>query len=237
MKTIKKDETYEPKIGEIFMLNGKKIKCDKNTTGENTCCECCLLNARCLELNCADYIRTDEMSVHFIEIHENEKKYQAVVNGSSFSKIYKNIEELKNNLVLKAGDRIEIKETKVIETIVVKDVNNEIDTYEKALEYIKDENDGKRYKLDATIHQLLTIAEAWNKADGFVININDKKQNKWFPVFKIREDGRFIVEETLIGQVNVTSNLGGRLCFKSSDRAKQFGTQFIDLWNDFLLIK
>ena len=30
---------------------------------------------------------------------------------------------------------------------------------------------------------------------------------------------------------------GPRICFKSSERAAQFGKQFIELWNDFLLLQ
>jgi len=237
MKTIKKDETYEPKIGETFIYDGKKLKCVSGSIGEDTCCECCLESAkRCFGVNCTCCERTDGTPVYFIETCEEEKQYQAVVNGNSFSKIYKNIKELKNNLVLKAGSTVEIKEIKVIETIVVKDVNEEIDSYEKAREYMVNYPSTPSSVIVA-MRKLLTIAEAWNKADGFVIDWMNLSQDKFAPWFRVVEDTKG--EPTVVSN-GVNSNcsvINGCLCFKTAERAKQFGKQFIDLWNDFLLIK
>lgn len=38
------------------------------------------------------------------------------------------------------------------------------------------------------LNKLFTIAEAWNKEDGFVSDYSDWEQDKWFPRFKYDED-------------------------------------------------
>ena len=86
------------------------------------------------------------------------------------------------------------------------------------------------------MNRLFTIAEAWNKADGFEPDWEDTTQNKWFPWF--RYDGApagFAYASTLDSPSYAYASFGSRLCFKSQSRAKQFGQQFIDLWNEVLL--
>nr|DAM25336.1 MAG TPA: hypothetical protein [Caudoviricetes sp.] len=88
--------------------------------------------------------------------------------------------------------------------------------------------------IDALIalNKLFTLAEAWNKEDGFVPDFSDINQDKYFPWFKyIKEDAWFACVRT--GNIPVT--LGTRLCFKSEERAKQFGMQFADLYNKVFL--
>lgn len=83
--------------------------------------------------------------------------------------------------------------------------------------------------------KLLIIATAWNKIDGFEADFGDKNQYKYFPWF-VYDNGAvgFVYAFANSTASDATANFGSRLCFKTSERAKQFGEQFIDLWNDFL---
>lgn len=86
------------------------------------------------------------------------------------------------------------------------------------------------------LNKLFTIAQAWNKEDGFVPDFSDWEQEKWFPWFNY--DGgfkRFIFENTENESADANANIGSRICFKSSKRAKQFGRQFADLYNKIFL--
>lgn len=95
-------------------------------------------------------------------------------------------------------------------------------------------NDKDMCKIDAYA-KLITIATAWNKIDGFVADFSNKNQEKWFPWFVYSNDtAGFVYAYSHITATSASANVGSRLCFKTSGRAKQFGEQFIDLWNDFL---
>ena len=86
------------------------------------------------------------------------------------------------------------------------------------------------------LNELFTIAQAWNKEDGFVPYFSDWEQNKWFPWFVYDKDAAgFVFADTLNAPTNAPANFGSRLCFKSSTRAAQFGKQFADLYNKFFL--
>ena len=86
------------------------------------------------------------------------------------------------------------------------------------------------------LNKLFTIAQAWNKEDGFVPYFSDWEQNKWFPWFVYDKDAAgFVFADTLNAPTNAPANFGSRLCFKSSTRAAQFGKQFADLYNKVFL--
>lgn len=92
--------------------------------------------------------------------------------------------------------------------------------------------------LDALIalNKLFTIAQAWNKEDGFVPDFSDCNQNKWFPWFMYDEDAAgFVYALTHSTSSSAYASLGSRLCFKSSARAAQFGKQFAELYNKVFL--
>lgn len=82
------------------------------------------------------------------------------------------------------------------------------------------------------LNKLFTIAQAWNKEDGFVPDFSDCNQDKWFPWFKYDEDAAgFVYSATNNATTHAYAASGSRLCFKSSVRAAQFGRQFTDLYN------
>lgn len=86
------------------------------------------------------------------------------------------------------------------------------------------------------LNELFTIAEAWNKADDFVPDYANRRQDKWFPWFVYdRDRAGFVSALTNSTPSNTYATVGSRLCFKTANRARQFGEQFIDLWNKVLL--
>lgn len=86
------------------------------------------------------------------------------------------------------------------------------------------------------LNKLFTIAQAWNKEDGFVPDFSDWNQDKWFPWFMYDKDAAgFVYANTLNTPTNADANIGSRLCFKTFKRAKQFGKQFEDLYNKVFL--
>ena len=86
------------------------------------------------------------------------------------------------------------------------------------------------------LNKLFTIAQAWNKEDGFVPDFSDWEQDKWFPWFKYEKDAAgFVYAYTANAPTGAYASIGSRLCFKSSARATQFGKQFADLYNKVFL--
>lgn len=86
------------------------------------------------------------------------------------------------------------------------------------------------------LNKLFTIAQAWNIMDGFVPDFSDCGQGKWFPWFKYDKDAAgFVFAYTARTPSSAGANFGSRLCFKSSERAAQFGKQFADLYNKVFL--
>lgn len=114
--------------------------------------------------------------------------------------------------------------------------------YDKACEYLGinsefvfDCEDAHR-KAFMSLYMLTIIAQAWNKIDGFVPDYSNSRQDKWFPWFYYnKEHAGFVFASTFHTPAVTYAYFGSRLCFKSSNRARQFGEMFTDLFNDFLL--
>ena len=86
------------------------------------------------------------------------------------------------------------------------------------------------------LNELFTIAEAWNKEDEFVPDFSDWNQDKWFPWFKYDEDvAGFVYASTASTPADAYPHFGSRLCFKTPERAEQFGKQFAELYNKVFL--
>ena len=87
------------------------------------------------------------------------------------------------------------------------------------------------------LNELFTIAQAWNREDGFVPNFSDLNQDKWFPWFRYDKDAAgFVSANAHNAPTYANANIGSRLCFKSSARAAQFGKQFAHLYNKVFLL-
>ncbi len=96
----------------------------------------------------------------------------------------------------------------------------------------------KHVKALIALNKLFTIAQAWNKEDDFKPDFSNRNQTKWFPWFVYSDEAAgFVCASTYHAAAYALAYFGSRLCFKTSDRARQFGEQFIDLWNDFLLFR
>lgn len=86
------------------------------------------------------------------------------------------------------------------------------------------------------LNKLFTIAQAWNKEDDFVPNFSNRHQDKWFPWFEYNKNvARFVYATTGNTPTAGHTLIGSRLCFKTSDRAEQFGKQFVELYNKVFL--
>ena len=87
------------------------------------------------------------------------------------------------------------------------------------------------------LNKLFTIAEAWNKADGFVPDFADRGQWKYFPWFKYDDKTAGFVYATANFSASIAdAYFGSRLCFISESRAKEFGEKYVDLYNDVFLL-
>lgn len=141
-----------------------------------------------------------------------------------------------------------------VEEVDVKDVNETITDFEGAREtlglkpnvaYIPKSGDVKRLVTDINpkhiealiaLNKLFTIAEAWNKEDGFVPDFSNKEQDKWFPWFVYHEnETKFVYIRVGNTPTFAYASVGSRLCFKTSKRAEQFGKQFAELYNKVFL--
>lgn len=86
------------------------------------------------------------------------------------------------------------------------------------------------------LNKLFTIAEAWNKADGFVPDFADRNQRKYFPWFEYDDEhAGFVCAATDSTASAASAYIGSRLCFKSESRAMEFGKKYADLYNKAFL--
>lgn len=142
----------------------------------------------------------------------------------------------------------------ILEEVECGDINEVITDFESArkalglkpnVAYIPKSGDVKRLVTDINpkhlealiaLNKLFTIAQAWNKEDGFVPDFSDWEQDKWFPWFMYNKDAAgFVYAYTNGTPTNAYAYIGSRLCFKSSARATQFGKQFAKLYNKVFL--
>lgn len=119
--------------------------------------------------------------------------------------------------------------------VAKKRISKSIDPIKDAEILIKELNT-KHIEALVALNRLFTIAEAWNKADGFAPDFSDFSQDKFFPWFKYDKDTAGVVcADTYNAPVYASAYIGSRLCFQSSARAAQFGEQFIELYNKVFL--
>ena len=95
----------------------------------------------------------------------------------------------------------------------------------------------KHIKALIALNELFTIAQAWNKADDFVPDFSNSMQDKWFPWF-VYDKGvaGFVCAYTYHAPSGTNATFGSRLCFKTRNRAIQFGKQFVGLYNQVFLL-
>lgn len=144
-----------------------------------------------------------------------------------------------------------------VEEVDVDDVDGVITSFGLAVEYLglKDNSEyevyGREKKRDVeklvrelnprhvdaliALNELFTIAEAWNKADGFVPDFSDNDQRKYFPWFAYDRDVMRFSQNGSMSSA-YASTFCARLCFKTANRAMQFGLRFAGLFNKFLML-
>ena len=119
--------------------------------------------------------------------------------------------------------------------VVKKRLSKSIDPIKDAETLIKELNP-KHIEALVALNRLFAIAEAWNKADGFVPDFSDTEQDKWFPWFEYDDDvAGFVYAYALNSPASARATVGSRLCFKTRERAEQFGKQFEELYNKVFL--
>lgn len=95
----------------------------------------------------------------------------------------------------------------------------------------------RHIKVLIALNKLFTIAEKWNKEDGFVPDFSDKGQWKYFPWFRYsKEAAGFVCAYTSYTVSSAHASFGSRLCFKSESRAEAFGKKYVDLYNEVFLL-
>ena len=118
--------------------------------------------------------------------------------------------------------------------VAKKRLSKSIDPIKDAERLIKELNP-KHIEALIALNRLFTIAEVWNKADGFVLDFNNYQQQKWFPMFDYTNDAGFVYATTSYITSHATVPLSPRLYFKTRERATQFGKQFAELFNKVFL--
>ena len=82
------------------------------------------------------------------------------------------------------------------------------------------------------LNLLFTIAQAWNEEDGFVPDLSDCNQDKWYPLFEYdKKTAEFVYSRAFRSAAEANGSIGFRFCFKSSARAAKFGKKFALLFN------
>src|SRR5574344_904554 len=113
---------------------------------------------------------------------------------------------------------------------VEEEINVIVDSYEAATKYLHYKADvktkltginPKHTKALVALNALFTIADAWNKADGFVPDFSNRNQNKWFPWFRYSDDAAgFVFANSSYTASAAAASFGSRLCFKTDKRAR-----------------
>ena len=119
--------------------------------------------------------------------------------------------------------------------VVKRKLSGKVAQFEDVARLVTDINP-KHLKALIALNKLFTIAEAWNKKDGFVPDFSNRNQWKYFPWFTYNNDAAgFVFANTFHTATYAGADFGSRLCFKSESRAAQFGKQFVDLFNKVFL--
>ena len=148
------------------------------------------------------------------------------VECKEVNEVITDFESAKKYLVGKINDVFGVAKKRFSERVV---------KIEKAEKLIKELNP-KHIEALVALNELFTIAQAWNKEDGFVPDFSDLEEDKWFPLFRYDKDAAgFVYDYTNYTPTYAATHLGSRLCFKTYERAEQFGKQFAELYNKVFL--
>lgn len=119
--------------------------------------------------------------------------------------------------------------------VVKRKLSGKVAQFEDVARLVTDINP-KHLKALIALNKLFTIAEAWNKEDDFVPDFLDEDQYKWYPSFIYNKyTARYIYYRKLHVIKHITLSSSALLCFKTPERAEQFGKQFENLYNEVFL--
>jgi hypothetical protein len=93
--------------------------------------------------------------------------------------------------------------------------------------------DGSETSDEIAYKKLKIITAAINQ--GWKPNWNDVDQRKWYPWFNLSSGFGF--DDSYYDFVHSFAGSGSRLCFESEEKSTYAGTQFIDLYEQFITIK
>lgn len=108
------------------------------------------------------------------------------------------------------------------------------DKFDDIVQLISDINP-KHIEALIALNKLFTIADAWNKEDGFIPNFSNWEQDNWSPWFEYDSDAARFTYVNTANTSTAAPVFGSHLCFKTSARAAQFGKLFVDLYNKVYL--
>lgn len=113
----------------------------------------------------------------------------------------------------------------------------DIQSYEDALKYLGRDPipETGDESVDAFI-KLKTIAEAWNKIDGFEVVYDSDASTKYYPYFWKNAHSGFGCCYSNYGVSRSPAIVGGRLCFSTSKIAILFGDMFRELYAKYLML-
>ena len=182
----------------------------------------------CSELK-SSYKSRNEVSDALMEYIHNHNEYLNISDDDFLSIFDFKLEEV---------ERMEVNETITdfgsARKALAADFYLSVDKSKLATSLMHDINP-KHVEALIALNKLFTIAQAWNKEDGFVPDFSDRCQDKWIPWFDYdKNTARFMFRNTFNAPTNAY-NFSSRLCFKTFARAKQFGKQFADLYNEVFL--
>ena len=81
--------------------------------------------------------------------------------------------------------------------------------------------------------KLVIIVKALN--EGWKPDWNNSNEYKYWPYFDMRSASGFGFSHSLYAYWNTNTNVGSRLCLKSSELAKYAATQFIEIYKESLI--
>ena len=149
-----------------------------------------------------------------------------VVECGKVNEVIKDFDSAKKYLAGKIND---------VFGVAKKRLSKSIDPIKDVESFLKEINP-KHIEALIALNRLFTIAEAWNKEDGFVPDFSNGNQCKYFPWFIYNNAAAgFVCAYTHYSPVYASAYLGSRICFKTSERAAQFGKQFAHLYNKVFL--
>ena len=181
-----------------------------------------------------EYASKEEASKRLIEYFNDYKDDICVDFVSPFDFVLEEVECKEVNEVItdfESAKKYLVGKTNDVFVVVKKRLSKSVDPIKDAEILIKEINP-KHIEALVALNRLFTIAEAWNKADGFVPDFSDWNQAKYYPCFKYDKDtAGFVSAATAYAHSGAAAAFGSRLCFKTRERAMQFGMKFSDLYN------